>query len=97
MEMERFILTLFYKTQMIIDGMNCTKIMMYNRDKQSACSYSSPAVSYSIVKLTDLYIGWSKEMTLQQTYLLIVQYIVPFDLLCVMLKWLKDKPTVLYS
>lgn len=57
----------------------------------------SHAISCCNVKVTDLYIGWSKEMMITTTKLLTyctVQCI--FELSCVMLKWLKDKPVVSY-
>lgn len=57
----------------------------------------SHAISCCNVKVTDLYIGWSKEMMNTTTELLTyctVQCI--FELSCVMLKWLKDKPAVSY-
>ncbi len=57
----------------------------------------SHAISCCNVKVTDLYIGWSKEMMNTTTELLTyctVQCI--FDLSCVMLKLLKDKPVVSY-
>ncbi len=73
----------------MIGRTTCTK-EMHNGDSVLFLLHSSPAVSCCIVKLTDLYIGWSKEMTLQQTYLLIVQYIVLFDL-CVHVKMIKRR------
>lgn len=57
----------------------------------------SHAISCCDVKVTDLYIGWSKEMMNTTTELLTyctVQCI--FELSCVMLKWLKGKPAVSY-
>lgn len=68
------------------------------RNKMNAfLLHISHAISCCNVKVTDLYIGWSKEMMNTTTELLTYCTVkCIFELSCVMLKWLKDKPSVSY-
>lgn len=78
-----------------------TDVLQRKKQNEKSCFFVTYSISHEIsccnVKVTDLYIGWSKEMMNTTTELLTyctVQCI--FELSCVMLKLLKDKPVVSY-
>lgn len=95
-------LTILYSMEFINYRESSTNDVLQNKkENKQSCFFFLLHISHIVcccnVKVKDLYIGWSKEMMNTTTKLLTyctVQCI--FELSCVMLKLLKDKPAVSY-
>lgn len=94
-------LTILYSMEFINYRESSINDVLQNKKENKQSCFFLLHISHIVcccnVKVKDLYIGWSKEMMNTTTKLLTyctVQCI--FELSCVMLKLLKDKPAVSY-